>query len=169
MNDQPNASGPSDRQSSDESSRSSRRRFLNWFLGTSVGALLVAAAYPVVRYLSPPRVPESTTQSVDAGATNDAKLLADGFEIVRFGSEPVIVLRLSDTDVRAFSAVCTHLGCIVSFRKEKQVIWCYCHNGVYDLNGKNIAGPPPRPLTPYHVEMQRKNPSAPGEIIVSKA
>ncbi|MBI2884427.1 MAG: Rieske 2Fe-2S domain-containing protein, partial [Candidatus Methylomirabilis oxyfera] len=48
--------------------------------------------------------------------------------------------------LRAFSAVCTHLQCTVQYREDRQDIWCACHNGVYDLNGKNISGPPPRPL-----------------------
>ena len=47
---------------------------------------------------------------------------------------------------RALSATCTHLGCIVQYRSDLQEIWCACHNGLYDLNGRNISGPPPRPL-----------------------
>ncbi len=145
-----------------------RRRFLNWFLGTSVGALFVSIAYPVVRYLSPPEVPESTTRQVEAGMVNDPEYLDKNFKIIRFGQDPVIVLRLSETDVRAFSAVCTHLQCIVTYRKDRQLIWCYCHNGVYDLTGKNIAGPPPRPLTPFKVNVASGSSSKPGTIVVSK-
>jgi Rieske Fe-S protein len=44
-----------------------------------------------------------------------------------------------------------------------QRIWCACHNGYYDMNGRNIAGPPPRPLTEYKV-VQKGD-----DIIVSKA
>ena len=56
-------------------------------------------------------------------------------------------------DVRAFSAVCTHLACTVQYRPDFQHIWCACHNGHYDLQGKNIAGPPPRPLDAYKVDI----------------
>jgi Rieske Fe-S protein len=52
------------------------------------------------------------------------------------------------------SAVCSHLGCLVNYNKEKQEFICPCHGGRYDLTGKNIAGPPPAPLTtlPHRIE-----------------
>ena len=130
-----------------------RRRLVNWFLGTSVGALVAAVVYPVARFVSPPRIPEAETSQVEAGFTNDPELLERGFKIVRFGTEPVILLRVADDDYRAFTATCTHLDCIVDYRKDKRLIWCWCHNGIYDLTGKNIGGPPPRPLTPFEVRL----------------
>lgn len=146
-----------------------RRRFLNGFLGTSLGALLASVAYPVIRFLTPPRIPGPSTQEVEAGTIRDAEYVDKDFKIIRFGLDPVIVVRLSEKDVRAFSAVCTHLDCIVTYRKEKGLIWCYCHNGVYDLTGKNIGGPPPRPLAPFNVNIVSEvSEGSPGTIIVSK-
>jgi cytochrome b6-f complex iron-sulfur subunit len=147
----------------------SRRKFLNWLLGSSVGALVLATLYPVVRFLSPPRVPEATTDRVDAGPVNDPELMTAGFKILRFGSEPVILIRVGDADFRAFSATCTHLGCTVTYRAEKRLIWCWCHNGVYDLTGKNIAGPPPRPLTPFVVHEVPAEAGEPPALVVEKA
>jgi Rieske Fe-S protein len=146
-----------------------RRRLLSWFLGTAAGALAAAVLYPVARFLSPPRIPESTTAEVEAGPANDPELVAKGFKIVRFGAEPVIVLRVSDTDFRAFSATCTHLDCIVEYRRDKQLIWCNCHNGQYDLTGRNVAGPPPRPLTAYRVHLVAKGGGAVPTLVVQKA
>lgn len=148
---------------------SGRRRFLNWLLGTSGGALAVSVLYPVVRFLSPPRVPEASTNQVEAGSTNDPDLLEKGFKIVRFGAEPVILVRVAEGDYRAFSATCTHLDCIVEFRRQRGVIWCNCHNGEYDLSGRNIAGPPPRPLTPYQVHVVAGEAGRPGTLVVAKA
>jgi len=53
-----------------------------------------------------------------------------------------------------FSAVCSHLGCLVNYHKEKREFICPCHGGKYDLSGNNIAGPPPAPLTklPHKIE-----------------
>jgi Rieske Fe-S protein len=65
-------------------------------------------------------------------------------------------------ELRAFSAVCTHLSCIVQYRPDLTQIWCACHNGHYDLNGKNIAGPPPKPLEEYAVNVRGD------KIVVSK-
>jgi Rieske Fe-S protein len=145
-----------------------RRSFLNWLLGTTGGALLVSVFYPVLRYVSPPDVPEAATNQVEAGRTNDPELLDKGYKIVRFGAEPVIVIRVSDTDFRAFSATCTHLDCIVEYRKQKELIWCNCHNGQYDLNGKNVGGPPPKPLTPFVAHVVTKTASEPGTIVVER-
>jgi Rieske Fe-S protein len=53
-----------------------------------------------------------------------------------------------------FSAVCSHLGCLVNYQKEKREFVCPCHGGRYDLSGKNIAGPPPAPLTRFPIIIQ---------------
>lgn len=145
-----------------------RRKFLNWFLGTSAGALFGSIIYPVIRYMSPPRLPESTTSQVDAGRTNDSEFLEKGYKIVRFGAEPVIVVRVDEAEFRAFSATCTHLDCIVEYQKDHSRIWCNCHNGHYDLSGRNVAGPPPKPLTLYEVNLVQESPKDPSRILVSK-
>lgn len=129
----------------------SRRSVVSWFLGTAAGALFASVAYPILRFVNPPDVPEATTHQVEAGQVNDPEFLDRGFKIVRFGVEPVIVIKAGENDFRAFSATCTHLDCIVEFRPGVHKIWCNCHDGQYDLDGRNIAGPPPRPLERYTV------------------
>lgn len=148
----------------------SRRGFLSWFLGTSVGALILAVVYPVWHYVSPPRIPEATTNQVDAGTTNDPEFRESGFKIIQFGVEPVIVVKAAEDDFRAFSATCTHLDCIVEFQKDEKRIWCNCHNGHYDLSGRVVAGPPPHSLTPFQVNLEAgASSSGPGRVIVSRA
>jgi Rieske Fe-S protein len=146
-----------------------RRRFVNWLLGTSAGALAASILYPVSRFLSPPSVPEAATNQVEAGAVNDPDLLDKGFKIIRFGAEPVILLRVGESDFRAFSATCTHLSCIVEYRRERRLIWCNCHNGQYDLNGRNVGGPPPRPLTPFTVHVVAAKGGQPAKLVVERA
>jgi len=146
-----------------------RRRFLNWLLGTSAGTLVASVLYPVVRFVSPPDIPEATTVQVEAGPTNDPELIEKGFKIIRFGVEPVILIRMAEAGFRAFSATCTHLDCIVEYQKDQERIWCNCHNGQYDLVGRNVSGPPPRPLTPYKVDVVSNGANQPGTIVVSKA
>ncbi|MDX1502116.1 MAG: ubiquinol-cytochrome c reductase iron-sulfur subunit [Thermoanaerobaculia bacterium] len=146
-----------------------RRRFLNWLLGTSAGALAVSVLYPVLRFVSPPRIPEATTRQVQAGPVNDPELLDRGFKIVRFGNEPVILIRVSENDFRAFAGTCTHLDCIVEYQKKERRIWCNCHNGEYDLNGRQVAGPPPRPLAAYRVDVVPSGSSAPDSLVVSRS
>jgi cytochrome b6-f complex iron-sulfur subunit len=145
-----------------------RRRLLNWFLGSSVGALLAAAIYPVLRFVSPPRVDRASTTEVDVGPLNDPRFVDNGYKIVQFGADPVIVIRVSETDFRAFSAVCTHLACIIGYRKTRQDIWCNCHNGQFDLTGQVVSGPPPRPLERFQVHLVPAA-GAPARVIVSRS
>ena len=83
-------------------------------------------------------------------------------QIVKFGSRPAILIRTPTGELRAFSAVCTHLNCTVQYRADLGNIWCACHNGRFDLNGQNIAGPPPRPLDEFKVIVQGE------EVFISK-
>ncbi len=129
----------------------SRRGVLNWLLGTSIGATVLAALYPVFRFVIPPEVAEAPVNRVLAGKLSE--LPPNSGKIFRFGSKPGILVRTANGEVRAFSAVCTHLNCTVQYRPDFQHIWCACHNGHYDLQGKNIAGPPPRPLEAYKVDI----------------
>jgi Rieske Fe-S protein len=135
-----------------------RRSLLNWLLGLWGGGVIGSVIYPVARYLAPPYIPEATTLSASAGSAE--ALLPNTGRVVPFGSRPAIVLRTSSGEVRAFSATCTHLDCTVQYRPDLQRIWCACHNGQYDLNGRNVAGPPPRPLDSYDVNVSN------GEIII---
>ena len=138
-----------------------RRKFLNWFLSTSAGAFLVSVTYPVSRYLIPPDVEESTARTVTLSIKpNDVK--ANSGQIFRFGSQPAILVKDSKGELKAFSAVCTHLACIVQYRSDISQIWCACHNGHFDLNGRNVEGPPPKPLEQYDVNVRAE------QIVVSK-
>jgi len=138
-----------------------RRKILNWLLGTSAGAFLLSVFYPVSRYLIPPKAEESTSRTVTL-SLKPAEVKANSGEIFRFGNQPAILIRTPAGELKAFSAVCTHLACIVQYRADLSHIWCACHNGHFDLNGLNIAGPPPRPLEQYTVNVRGD------QIVVSK-
>lgn len=133
-------------------SDSGRRSILNWLLGLWGTGVCGAVLYPVTRYLAPPDLPEAASQSVSAGSAQ--ALLPNTGRIVPFGSRPAIVVRTATGELRAFSATCTHLDCTVQYRPDLHRIWCACHNGEYDLNGRNVAGPPPRPLEAFDVNVK---------------
>jgi cytochrome b6-f complex iron-sulfur subunit len=138
-----------------------RRNFLNWFLGTTAGAFLVSVTYPLSRYLIPPEVTESTASTVTLSVKpNDVK--ANSGQIFRFGSQPAILVKDANGELKAFSAVCTHLACIVQYRSDINQIWCACHNGHFDLNGRNVEGPPPKPLEQFVVNVRAD------QVVVSK-
>jgi Rieske Fe-S protein len=139
----------------------SRRGFLNWFLGTSVAGFLLSVLYPLSRYLVPPPAGESSAASVTLAIKPDDVKPNSG-QIFKFGNRPGLLIRTPAGELRAFSAVCTHLNCTVQYRPDLSHIWCACHNGHFDLNGTNIAGPPPRPLEPLVVNARGN------QIVVTK-
>lgn len=150
--------------------RPSRRKFIDWMLSrtltawllsTSIGGLVLSIFYPAARYLIPPVAAESAAASVTLPFKPE-DVATDTGKIFKFGNRPGILIRTPAGELRAFSAVCTHLGCIVQYRPDLAHIWCACHNGHYDLNGKNIAGPPPRPLEEYAVNTRND------QIVVSR-
>lgn len=138
----------------------SRRAFLQALFKGGVLALGGATLYPILRYLSPPRGTEASVSSVVAATLGE--LATNAAKIFRFGNRPGILIHTPQGELKAFSAVCTHLNCTVQYDDEASVIWCACHNGTFDLNGQVISGPPPRPLEAYQVNVRGD------EIVVSK-
>jgi len=137
-----------------------KRDFLKYILGGGLIAWGAAVLYPLFAYMRPPKQGEVIVSSVKVGKLSSIE--KDSGTIIRFGNKPVILVRTAAGNLHALSAVCTHLDCTVQYRKDLGVIWCACHNGKYDLNGRNIAGPPPRPLEQYRVVMQGD------EVFISK-
>ena len=121
-----------------------RREFLlRLGIGSGVAALgaqTVASMRSLV-----PNVSYDSPTTVKIGMPND---FPDGLQFLP--DQRLYVFRDGKT-FHAISAVCTHLECIVQYRDDTKQIWCACHNGQYNLSGKNIGGPPPRPLEEYKV------------------
>lgn len=140
--------------------KQNKRDFLKLVLSGSLLAWIGAILYPVFAYLKPPNQAEAEVSSVKAGKLSD--IPKDSGTIIKFGTKPVILLRTAKDELKAFSATCTHLDCTVQYRKDFGLIWCACHNGKYDFNGRNVSGPPPRPLEEYRVNVQG------GEVFISK-
>lgn len=137
-----------------------RRSFLKYLLSGASLALAGFILYPILAYLKPPKSKSLEVNSVKVAKLSEIPI--DSSIIFRFGNKPGILVRKSKDDFRAFDATCTHLDCTVQYKKEMGVIWCACHNGKFDLNGKNISGPPPKPLNPYKVVIQGE------DIIITK-
>jgi Rieske Fe-S protein len=134
---------------------------LNKLLGLATFAWLGSVVYPVLEYLKTPPQSEADVTSVVAAKIQNVK--PNSGLVFRFGREPAILVSGPDGKLRAFSATCTHLQCTVQYRTDLQRIYCACHNGMYDLNGRNIAGPPPRPLTEFQVTVKGD------DVVVSRA
>jgi len=138
----------------------SRRSLLSWLLGGGVAASLASFFYPVIHFLNPPHISEAAVDEVSGGKVDDLK--PNSGKIVRFGNKPALLVRVSDTEWKALSAVCTHLNCTVQYQPSTRLIWCACHNGMYDLTGRVVSGPPPKPLDEFVVKIRGD------EVVISR-
>lgn len=138
-----------------------RRNLIGWLLGSGFAISVASFLYPIIRFLNPPPSAEAAVNEVVAAKVQD--LAPNSGKIVRFGDNPVLLIRLSQSEWRAFSAVCTHLSCIVQYQPDRTRIWCACHNGVYNLQGQVVSGPPPSPLQSYAVHIRGD------EVVITRA
>ena len=141
----------------------SRRRLITYLLGFSVVATLGGVLTPIAGYLWPPsRASAGGSGRVQVGTTTDFP--AGQGKVVPVNDKPVIVVNTAQGGIKAFSAICTHLACIVYWHERRQVIQSPCHDGRFNpLNGSVISGPPPRPLPAYEFEIVE------GQVYVGEA
>jgi cytochrome b6-f complex iron-sulfur subunit len=121
---------------------SSRRKFLTTCLGAIGVTGLGASLYPLFRYLSPSKA-AGTKQKVTFQLTGLAEGEAQYFQM---GGKAGVLVKPRGGTVAVFSAVCTHLGCIVQWQKAQGQFLCPCHGGQFSAQGTVLGGPPPKPL-----------------------
>lgn len=136
----------SDPVSGNQSVNVGRRRLIGGLLGFSILATLGGVLTPVVGYLWPPsRAAAGGGGRTEVGTTADFPV-GQG-KVVPVNNQPVIVVNTAQGGLKAYSAICTHLGCIVEWDESRQFIHCPCHDGRFNgLNGAIISGPVPAPL-----------------------
>jgi len=128
----------------------SRRTFVDLVIKGGLWVALVGALYPALSYLRPVMRRGSISEMEEVGGVDDIPVW--GSKKVIIAGSAILVIR-TPNEFKAFSAICTHLGCLVDWDGQKRLIICPCHAGVFDLNGQRISGPPPRPLPAYAVSV----------------
>ena len=138
-----------------------RRNFLGKAVG-GIGAVVAAGTlYPVVKYITPPA--EKEVKDVDEKVVGKAsEVPPDSGKIYQFNKDKVIVVN-NGGQLTACSAVCTHLGCLIQWKEDEELIYCACHGARYEQDGKIISGPQPLPLAPYNVRVDGD------DLVISKA
>ena len=133
-----------ERPQTSERSTLTRREFLvNALMITAFGATAVAIADAAIRFLIPPARPAGIAEATEIARTDE---VAPG-AAKPFAYDQIQCLLINlNGEFRAFSRVCTHLSCNVDWDAGAHVFTCPCHAGIFDANGRNIAGPPPKPL-----------------------
>lgn len=143
--------GDSAQPDSADGKRLSRRGFAGWLLSFSITATLVSVLTPIIGYLIPPRARAASDQGPTRVGTL-ADFPPNTGKVVAVGNKPVIITNPQGEGLQAFSAICTHLGCVVFWNEAGGYIQSPCHDGRFNAKtGDVISGPPPRPLPRYEL------------------
>jgi cytochrome b6-f complex iron-sulfur subunit len=135
------------------STPTTRRRILRWLGGLTVVSTGAMILTPIIAFLVPTSsVAGGNGGKVLVGTTDDIPPGAG--KVVAMGSKPAIVVN-TDSGVKAYSAICTHLGCVVAWNDLSSQIVCPCHGGLFSpATGAVLGGPPPTPLAPLKVSVE---------------
>ena len=129
-----------------------RRFFINFSL-IATGAVAVAGGvFPLLKYILP-------NAGKGGAATAKVKIPLNEVSVgdarfFKFKGKPAILIRKSEDEVIAMSAVCTHLGCIVKYSAADSTLLCPCHGAKFDGNGKVLAGPAPTNLDQFSASIE---------------
>jgi menaquinol-cytochrome c reductase iron-sulfur subunit len=151
-------------QGMDENQDTTRRGFLGWATAGIMGFIGLCLSVPLVGYIVSPALIRRKETPIKVGALSQlqpgvpAELEAvfesrDGY-LQTMMTRAVWAVKKKSGEIRVYNPHCTHLGCAYRWNAEERLFKCPCHGGVYDIDGKVVAGPPPRPLDTleYHVE-----------------
>jgi len=143
----------------------SRRKFLSGIIGLVAGAVTFLVGLPAISYLVSPGVKRQKqeqwlTLGPVAGLTPDqpsafpfSRKVKDGWvESTQTGVAYAVTH--DGQNVKVFSNVCTHLACRVTWNEERGGFLCPCHDGLFSIDGKVLAGPPPRPLDQFQTKIE---------------
>jgi cytochrome b6-f complex iron-sulfur subunit len=70
-----------------------------------------------------------------------------------YGKIPGVIIN-DMGEMRAFSLLCSHLGCVLNWSYHRKVFICPCHGGEFDSNGRAIVKPPEEPLKKFAVQVR---------------
>lgn len=121
----------------------SRRDFVKFLCLTSLGFAVGQLCLLGNAWLNPPVQPErrpvARLDELPVGQSLPFTYPTD--------RHPCLLVRLSESELVAYSQLCTHLSCPVVAEVARERFFCPCHNGAFDLrDGRPIMGPPRRPL-----------------------
>jgi menaquinol-cytochrome c reductase iron-sulfur subunit len=143
----------------------SRRKFLGGIIGVVAGAVAALVGLPAIGFLvSPGLKNQNAAKWLTLGSLSNltpgvpapfpfSRKIRDGWvESTQTGVAYVVTQ--DGQNVTVFSNNCTHLSCRVNWREDKQGFFCPCHDGLFGLDGRVLAGPPPRPLDRFETKIE---------------
>lgn len=131
-----------------------RKRFMEWLLG--IGAVFTAfvLAFPLIRYVNPPKRSSEGGEWIDAGEKSDMPA-GSSVDLLSSRGIPIILISQGNDKFIALEKKCPHLGCMVLLEDGELV--CPCHGAKFTLEGQLIGGPSPRGLNQFAVKIHPDN------------
>lgn len=133
-----------------------RRTFFGRVTGLAAGLISLGLGVPILSYLIAPALKKREQKWVEIGRIEDVPankpVQLEYHQIVQDGwyrttiRKNVWVVKREDQTVTCWSGMCTHLGCGFDWNDSKQIFQCPCHGSQFDITGKVVGGPAPRPL-----------------------
>jgi menaquinol-cytochrome c reductase iron-sulfur subunit len=142
-----------------------RRQFMSWVTGAISALIGLGLGIPAIAYIVGPSLKKEEAQAwINLGSTSKvelgvpalfkAKIQRQAGWIVNEEEISVFVLTENGREFVAMSNICTHLGCRVRWIDDREEFFCPCHNGVFDKDGRIVAGPVPRPLDQFETKVE---------------
>lgn len=133
-----------------------RRTFFRWITRLAAGLIGLGLAVPLAGYVASPAFRRRRQTWVSVGSVADLPAgepraldyvltQQDGWMETQ-ARKAVWAVKQADGQVAVFSPLCTHLGCGYRWNPPDRTFHCPCHGSTYDINGKVLSGPAPRPL-----------------------
>ncbi len=142
-------------------SRRTLLRNLLWAIGGLITALL---GVPVVGYFVSPALKQEETPWVPVAYARDippgVPIMVEYSERIKEGwyrtesRNAAWILTKDAQSYVIYDPRCTHLGCAYTWKPDRQQFFCPCHDGIFDIDGRVISGPPPRPLDRLEVKVE---------------
>ena len=143
-----------------------RRSFLKFAINAIVGGITVLLSVPVIGYLISPALKRSSSVWSEVGSIRDFstgspkqvtyRVLSQDSWSKRFVERSAWVVAKGGDNYTVFSPICTHLGCACNWSEESKRFECPCHNSFFDIEGRVVSGPAPRPLDAYKVKVEKR-------------
>ena len=136
----------------------SRRNFLSSIVTVWGAILTLPFFYGIISYLKPPgkrftSFKNKLQNKIENTAVILSELPENSSKFIKIDDEPVLVIRREGFNITAFSAVCTHLDCLVGYRKNEKDIICNCHGSTFNSDGIPLQGPAKEPLRKYDLKI----------------
>lgn len=138
----------------DDDNLNRRGFFRKMFMNVGLVAGYGTGAVYALQFLIPPKK-QPRYRKLLVASLND--LPKDGGKTFKDLEGREIILVNTSEGFKAISTTCTHLGCTAYWEPDNNRFFCPCHDGVFDVNGNVVSGPPPRPLEKYDVEVDEND------------